>query len=51
VVNWGELSKAEEAEADALGPKMTRLIWAMGITALAALIWAERDRIAGWVGG
>ena len=51
VVNWGELSKAEEAEADALGPRFSRLMWAGGATALGGLVWAERDRIAGWVWG
>ena len=51
VANWGELSEAEEAEANALGPSMTRLTWAMGATALGALIWAERGRLSDWVGG
>ena len=47
----GCFAVAEEAEADALGPRMTRLMWAMGTTALGALIWAERDRLSDWVGG
>ena len=34
VANWGELSADEEREADALGPKFTRLMWAGGVTAL-----------------
>lgn len=46
IVNWGELSETEERQAQAIGPQMTRLLWAMGITALAALVWAERSRLA-----
>ena len=47
-VNWGELSDAEEVEAQAQAGQLTRLMWATGTTALAALIWAERDWLAEW---
>ncbi len=51
MANWGELSDAEEAEADAQTRQLTRLMWAMGTTAIGALIWAERDWIAQRVAG